>query len=263
MTSTTTTSTAENPIARVEQAFTTATGEWTDMTWDGLGAVVDALDRAAEKSEQALDRAWDRVQADGLTSWFIGQGPASTEYQDHRRRLRDAVADRDLADLRELAAEEEADVEAAAERAQEWAEIATAAARAGKWNEAVAAARKAAGIERTYGDAPTWGPFEAACEAAHVEVVSAAECVSAAIEVNEQLTHRGFDTLTAADLRGMAESNEMLDTLIDDLHDVSPLPSEDGHPVLRSFRAELRSALREWLRAEADKREAEATAGVA
>jgi hypothetical protein len=151
-------------LASIETAFARASNQWTDMTWDGLSALVDALERAAEKSEQALDRAWDA--AEEVTSWFIGEGPASTEYQEHRRRLRDAVAERDLDALRELADEEEADVEAAAEQAQEWGELAMTAARAGKWDEAVEAARKAAGIERTYGDAPAWGPFVDACKAA-------------------------------------------------------------------------------------------------
>lgn len=161
-----TTETNTTALAAVEAAFARATGQWTDMTWDGLSAVVDALERAEAKSESAVERAWDDMQQDGLTSWYIGEGPATAEYQEHRRRLAEAVAERDLADLRELAAEEGADVEAAAERAQEWAELAMQAARVGKWDEAVEAARKAAGVERTYGDAPTWGPFEAACLAA-------------------------------------------------------------------------------------------------
>jgi len=53
-----------------------------------------------------------------------------------------------------------------ARAAENLGRAATVAARDGRWSDARAAARAARGIEQTWGDAPTWGPFCAAVEAA-------------------------------------------------------------------------------------------------
>lgn len=85
----------------------------------------------------------------------------------------------------------------------------------------------------------------------HVDLGDAA---TAALELNEQLTKRGFETLTAAELRGMAESTEAIDVLIDDLHQTSTIPTGETGGVLASYRAELRAMLREWLEDQAGER---------
>lgn len=85
--------------------------------------------------------------------------------------------------------------------------------------------------------------------------VEAGDAATAAIEVNEQLTKRGFETLTAAELTAMAESTEAIDTLIDDLHQTSTLPTGETGGVLASYRAALRAKLREWIEERAGERE--------
>jgi len=84
--------------------------------------------------------------------------------------------------------------------------------------------------------------------------VEAGDAATAALELNEQLAKRGFETLTAAELRGMADSNEAIDTLIDDLHQTSTLPTGETGGVLDTYRAELRAMLREWLEDQAGER---------
>ena len=82
----------------------------------------------------------------------------------------------------------------------------------------------------------------------------AEDAATAALELNEQLTHRGFETLTAAELRSLADSDEGLDTMIDDLHKTSPLPSDETGAVLPAYRAEVRGVLRDWLQEQAEER---------
>jgi|LakMenEpi03Aug12_release.lakeMendotaPanAssembly.Ray.scaffolds.fasta_scaffold02744_33 hypothetical protein len=146
-------------IERVRAAHAAATGSFDGPSWDVLKDL-RVLD------DDATDAHWDQTQEDGVTSYFAAGDEASDRYQRHRARLADAIADRDVETLRELADEEVGDIEAKAEEAEEAAREAINAAWRGAWDDAVKAARQAAAIERIYGDAPTWGPFEAAVKAA-------------------------------------------------------------------------------------------------
>jgi hypothetical protein len=103
--------------------------------------------------------------------------------------------------------------------AEEYATQALTAARAGDWREARRAAVEAAEHERSWGDAPTWGAFEKAVEAAeeagqalkaadeHAHVV---ETISReALECEEAARAQGWDgvdyTLTEEDCEAIAD----------------------------------------------------------
>lgn len=154
-------------IAAVEAAHAAATGGFDGPEWD----ILEDLAVLTETDEDDRADAWDRLQEDGTpTTYFAAGDPASDRYQRHRKRLADAIEERDTDALRELAAEERADIEAQAAEAEVEAEQAIQHARAGAWDEALKHARLAARIERNYGDAPTWGPFEAAVKAARERI---------------------------------------------------------------------------------------------
>lgn len=143
--------TTQKPNA-VEEAFARASGSWTGWDW--------AQDFAAT-AEGGQDVV---VVLDG------GEDFAAVISKSVARQVEDVAARADVAErLLRMVRAYAARVSTDAKDAQQAGEDALAEYRAGRLSRALEQARIAASTERTYGDAPTWGPLEVALRMAQEE----------------------------------------------------------------------------------------------
>lgn len=163
----------EIAMEAVEAAYERAAGKWTGRCWDD-GDRVEPGD-----SDEQIVRLWERSDGEmRVTQWGI---PDDGSHGSQVWKRREAATLREFGrafeegngvllasacnDLRALARESDDGVARRAAIAEDMAAIALGLAREGDLFRAVEHARDTARIEREFGDAPTWGPFEAAVRA--------------------------------------------------------------------------------------------------